>query len=72
MAIWWNPSQGTTLGVEWELQLIDAASKLLRQDAREVITELRALGAAGAQAEDPRRTDAIDRGGGHRGVLHRV
>ena len=49
MAIWWNPSQGTTLGVEWELQLIDADSKLLRQDAREVITELRALGAAGAR-----------------------
>ena len=49
MAIWWNPSQGTTLGVEWELQLIDGASKLLRQDAREVITELRALGAAGAR-----------------------
>jgi carboxylate-amine ligase len=49
VAIWWNPSQGTTLGVEWELQLIDAGSKLLRQDAREVITELRALGAAGAR-----------------------
>ena len=49
MAIWWNPSQGTTLGVEWELQLIDAASKLLRQDAREVIAELCALGAAGAR-----------------------
>ena len=49
MAIWWNPSPGTTLGVEWELQLIDAASRLLRQDAREVITELRALGAAGAR-----------------------
>jgi len=49
VAIWWNPSQGTTLGVEWELQLIDAASKLLRQDAREVISELRCLGAAGAR-----------------------
>jgi carboxylate-amine ligase len=47
VAIWWNPSQGATLGVEWELQLIDAASKLLRQDAREVISELRRLGAAG-------------------------
>jgi carboxylate-amine ligase len=35
--------------VEWELQLIDAASKLLRQDAREVISELRALGAVGAR-----------------------
>jgi glutamate---cysteine ligase / carboxylate-amine ligase len=47
VAIWWNPSQGATLGVEWELQLIDAASKLLRQDAREVISELRGLGTAG-------------------------
>ncbi len=49
MAIWWNPSQGATLGVEWELQLIDAASKLLRQDAREVISELRRPGTAGAR-----------------------
>jgi glutamate---cysteine ligase / carboxylate-amine ligase len=49
VAIWWNPSQGATLGVEWELQLIDEASKLLRQDAREVISELRGLGAAGAR-----------------------
>jgi carboxylate-amine ligase len=49
VAIWWNPSQGTTLGVEWELQLIDAASKLLRQDAREVITALRRRGTAGAR-----------------------
>lgn len=49
MAIGWKPSQGATLGVEWELQLIDAASKLLRQDAREVISELRALGAVGAR-----------------------
>jgi carboxylate-amine ligase len=51
VAIWWNPSPGTTLGVEWELQLIDAASKLLRQDAREVITALRGPGAAGARAK---------------------
>jgi glutamate---cysteine ligase / carboxylate-amine ligase len=49
VAIWWNPSQGTTVGVEWELQLIDAGSKLLRQDAREVIAALRGLGAAGAR-----------------------
>jgi len=47
VAIWWNPSRGATLGVEWELQLIDAASRLLRQDAREVITALQARGAAG-------------------------
>ena len=49
MAIWWNPSRGTTLGVEWELQLIDAASKLLRQDAREVISALRGREEAGPQ-----------------------
>jgi glutamate---cysteine ligase / carboxylate-amine ligase len=49
VAIWWNPSPGTTLGVEWELQLIDGASKLLRQDACEVISELRGLGAAAAR-----------------------
>ena len=49
MTIWWNPSRGATLGIEWELQLIDAASRLLRQDAREVITALR--GPDGAPAE---------------------
>jgi carboxylate-amine ligase len=46
MTIWWNPSRGATLGIEWELQLIDAASRLLRQDAREVITALRGPGGA--------------------------
>ena len=49
MAIWWNPSQGATLGIEWELQLIDADSKLLRQDAREVISALRGRDEAGQQ-----------------------
>jgi len=47
VAIWWNPSHGTTLGIEWELQLIDAATKLLRQDAREVISALRGREDAG-------------------------
>ena len=51
MAIWWNSSRGTTLGVEWELQLIDATSKLLRQDAREVISALRGREEAGPQAK---------------------
>ena len=51
MAIWWNPSAGATLGIEWELQLIDAASKLLRQDAREVIAELQGLDEAGLPAK---------------------
>jgi carboxylate-amine ligase len=32
-----------TLGVEWELQLIDAGTKLLRQDAREVLAALPGL-----------------------------
>src|ERR1017187_2676370 len=33
VAIEWNPSRGATLGVEWEVQLIDAETKLLRQEA---------------------------------------
>jgi glutamate---cysteine ligase / carboxylate-amine ligase len=36
----WNSSRGPTLGVEWELQLIDAHSRALRQDAREVLAAL--------------------------------
>ncbi len=40
MAIRWNPSQGPTLGIEWELQLIDRRTKMLRQDAREVLAAL--------------------------------
>jgi glutamate---cysteine ligase / carboxylate-amine ligase len=36
----WNSSRGPTLGVEWELQLIDAQSRALRQDAREVLAAL--------------------------------
>ena len=37
MTISWNPSRGPTLGIEWELQLIDAQTRLLRQDAYEVL-----------------------------------
>jgi carboxylate-amine ligase len=40
VAIRWNPSQGPTLGIEWELQLIDRRTKMLRQDAREVLAAL--------------------------------
>ena len=40
MIIEWNPSRGHTLGVEWELQLIDAKTRTLRQDAREVLAAL--------------------------------
>jgi glutamate---cysteine ligase / carboxylate-amine ligase len=36
----WNSSRGPTLGVEWELQLIDAHSRALRQDSREVLAAL--------------------------------
>ena len=51
VAIWWNPSRGATLGIEWELQLIDGTSKLLRQDAREVIAEPQGPDGAGIPAK---------------------
>jgi glutamate---cysteine ligase / carboxylate-amine ligase len=41
----WNSSRGPTLGVEWELQLIDAHTRALRQDAREVLAALPELAA---------------------------
>ena len=47
MAITWNPSRGASLGVEWELQLIDCRTRMLRQDAREVLAELPGLSEAG-------------------------
>lgn len=37
MAIDFNPSRGATLGVEWELQLVDRLTRHLRQDAKEVL-----------------------------------
>jgi carboxylate-amine ligase len=40
MAIPWTPSKGPTLGVEWELQLIDAQTRDLRQDAGVVLADL--------------------------------
>ncbi|GAB3682231.1 glutamate--cysteine ligase [Actinocorallia lasiicapitis] len=43
MAMKFNPSRGATLGVEWELQLIDTDSRHLRQDAREVLAALPSL-----------------------------
>jgi carboxylate-amine ligase len=46
VAIEWNSSRGATLGVEWELQLIDARTRALRQDAREVLAALPELAAA--------------------------
>jgi carboxylate-amine ligase len=47
VAITWNASRGPTLGIEWELQLIDAQSRLLRQDADEVLATLPGLDPAG-------------------------
>ena len=43
MAIAWNPSSGPTLGIEWEVQLIDAQTRMLRQDAGLVLAGLRGL-----------------------------
>ncbi len=47
MVIAWNASRGATLGVEWELQLIDAQSRLLRQDAGDVLALLPGLSESG-------------------------
>ncbi len=47
MVISWNASRGATLGIEWELQLIDARSRRLRQDAREVLALLPGLSESG-------------------------
>jgi glutamate---cysteine ligase / carboxylate-amine ligase len=50
VGIGWNPSRGPTLGIEWELQLIDSGSRLLRQDAREVIAAVAGAGLSSAAA----------------------
>jgi carboxylate-amine ligase len=47
VAIAWNASRGATLGIEWEIQLIDAQSKLLRQDARDILASLPVLSESG-------------------------
>jgi carboxylate-amine ligase len=47
VAIAWNPSRGPTLGIEWEMQLIDRRSRMLRQDAREVLASLPGLSESG-------------------------
>jgi carboxylate-amine ligase len=46
-AISWNASRGPTLGVEWELQLIDSRTRMLRQDASEVLAALPGLEESG-------------------------
>src|SRR5262252_10524860 len=47
MTIEWNPSAGPTLGVEWEVQLIDAQTRMLRQDARVLLASLPGLQESG-------------------------
>jgi carboxylate-amine ligase len=47
VAIAWTPSSGSTLGIEWEVQLIDAKTRLLRQDAGLVLAGLRGLQESG-------------------------
>ncbi|MBO2439971.1 glutamate--cysteine ligase [Actinomadura nitritigenes] len=47
MAIEFNASRGTTLGVEWEIQLVDAETRHLRQDARQVLAALPSLSEGG-------------------------
>lgn len=43
----WNTSKGTTLGVEWEVQLVDAQTRMLRQDAGIVLSGLPGLSETG-------------------------
>src|SRR5487761_1583143 len=47
MAIEWNPSRGATLGVEWEVQLVDSETRLLRQEAGKLLAELPVIGDTG-------------------------
>jgi carboxylate-amine ligase len=51
MAIDWNPSHGPTLGIEWEVQLIDSETMQLRQEAGKVLADLPVIGDTG---EHPR------------------
>ena len=47
MAIEWHPSRGTTLGVEWEVQLIDSETRMLRQEATKLLSEMPVIGDTG-------------------------
>ena len=47
MAIEWNPSRGATLGVEWEVQLIDHETRMLRQEAGKLLSDLPVIGETG-------------------------
>lgn len=55
MEIPFNPSAGSTLGVEWELMLVDRRTRALRGDAVDVLAEMvAARGMDPAQQEHPR------------------
>ena len=43
----WSRSKGATLGVEWEVQLVDTRTRMLRQDAGVVLAGLPGLGETG-------------------------
>lgn len=60
MAIEFNASRGATLGVEWELQLVDAESMRLRQDAREVLAALPVTGATEAEGSPKIRHELME------------
>ena len=47
LAMEWNPSRGATLGVEWEVQLIDQETRMLRQEAGKLLAGLPVIGDTG-------------------------
>lgn len=47
MTIEWNPSKGPTLGIEWEVHLVDPETRMLRQDAGTVLAGLDGLTESG-------------------------
>src|SRR5260370_20283302 len=53
VAISWNPSRGATLGIEWEIQLIDCRSRMLRQDSRKALAALPALSEGSENPKTP-------------------
>ncbi len=57
MTIEFNPSKRATLGVEWELQLVDRDSGHLRQDAQKLLEELPEL--SGAESNPPLRHELM-------------
>ncbi len=59
MGIEWNPSHGATLGVEWEVQLIDSETRMLRQEADKLLDDLPVIGDTGRAPADTLRADAV-------------